>query len=374
MEDKSWQERSWNLSVRIIFLLLIILAVVLFIQKIAWVISLILISTLIVYTLSPLSNFLTKKGLPHTISVLFVYSLLFVSVLLFFYFLIPTIISELRTLTRFLATDYRALLPQILTQIDSLLESESLNQTLQNLAQDLPNTLQGAIITLTNLTANIFSRLSEVILVLFLVFYLLRDLAPTRQGIIRIFPKPWQKEASLVLEIIDCKVGAYLRGNLLRCLIVGTLTGVALSIVGMPFALMFGVLAGLLNIIVYIGPYLAGIPAVLLALTASTPHPLLIVAIYVFIQAIDAFTLTPLLLGRAVDLMPFTVIVSLLVGGQLFGLLGILLAIPVAATLKVVIYHYYYGENCNLSSSIGDLSIPSLAKSVRAVKAKISKK
>lgn len=348
--EKHHLDQAWSLSLRIITLLLTILAILWFVQKITWVIGLLIVATLIVYSISPLSGYLTRKGLPHTVSVLTVYLALLFSVLLFFYLLIPTLIVEMRTLARYLATDYRYILPDIISQIDELLASENIHQALQDVAQNLPTMLQQAVLTLTGVTGNIFSGLTEVVIVLFLVYYLLRDLQPIKRGVIRLFPQPWRKEATHVLKIIDLKVGAYLRGNILRCALVGLITGIVLKIVGMPFALMLGILAGLLNIIVYVGPYLAGIPAVLLALAPDTPHFLLIVLIYVFVQALDGFLLVPLLLGKAVDLRPFSVIVSLLIGGTLLGFIGIILAIPVAATLKVIISHYYLKEERSITS------------------------
>ncbi|MDW7652327.1 MAG: AI-2E family transporter [Bacillota bacterium] len=344
MESQKGQEPAWQLAVKIISLLVAIIAIIWFIQKIAWVIGLLIVATLIVYSISPLSNYLTAKGFPHSVSVLTVYTFLLCSVVIFFYLLIPTLLVELRALSSYLATDYRSLLPQLLGHIDDILASDNINQALQDFAKNLPDMLLLAVITLTGLTGNIFSGLTEVIIVLFLVYYLLRDLSPIKQGIIRLCPVPWRKETLHVLKIIDLKVGAYLRGNILRCGIVGFVTGMALAIVGMPFALMLGVLAGVLNIIAYVGPYLAGIPAVLLAVAPDTPHPILIILIYVLIQAMDGFLLVPLLLGKAVDLRPFTVIVSLLIGGILLGIIGVILAIPAAATLKVIITHYYLRE------------------------------
>lgn len=362
-----------RLALRIIFLLLAILAALFVLQKISWIINLVILATLIVYSLSPLSDFLTKKGFPHTLSVLLVFIFFLFSVLLFFYLLVPTVISEMGTLARYLATDYRALFTNVITQLDTYINNESLEQALLQLLQDIPRTLQSTVATLTNISGNIFSRLSETAIVLFLVFYLLKDLASIKHGIIRIFPEKWQKEVNLIIEIIDCKVGEYLRGNLLRCFIVGLLTGISLRAVGMPFSFMLGILAGLLNIIAYVGPYLAGIPAVLLAFTPSTPHPLLIVALYVLIESIDAFILSPLLLGRAVDLMPFSVIMSLLIGGQLFGFLGVLLALPVTATLKVILHHYYFREDFKLPTR-DDCGLPALKVKYKAAGLKFLKK
>jgi predicted PurR-regulated permease PerM len=347
MEQHNRQAQAWALSVKIVALVLAIITLIWFLHKIAWVIGLLIVATLIVYSISPLSNYLTRKGMPHSFSVITVYGALLLTALLFFYLLIPTLLAELSALARYLATDYRHLLPNLVRQFDDLLASDNLQQALEEIAINLPNMLQQAVVALTGITGNIFSGLGEVVIVLFLVYYLLRDLRPIKRGIVRLFPAAWRKEASHVLETIDLKVGAYLRGNILRCTLVGVITGIILALIGMPFALMLAILAGVLNIIVYVGPYIAAIPAVLLALAPDTPHPLLIIIIYVTIQALDGFVLVPLLLGKAVDLRPFTVIVSLLIGGVLLGFIGFLLAIPVAATLKVLIYHYYLKEPAN---------------------------
>ncbi|HHX73328.1 MAG TPA: AI-2E family transporter [Firmicutes bacterium] len=358
MEKETLLEIYWRLALRIIFLIAGMIVFFFFLKNITWVIGLLAVSVLIVYTLAPLTGFLNRMGIPNTISVLIVFALLIWAVFLFFSSLIPSLIVEMRALATYLTTDYNYLWLQLLEHANKLLESETIVQSLRKLSEELPRNLQTAVITLTLFTRNIFSRLSETVIVLFLVFYLLRDLRKVKQGIVNFFPAELRQEAAVILGVIDKKVGAYLRGNVLRCLLVGVLTFVALELVGMPFSLMLGILAGLLNIIVYVGPYLAGLPAVLLALTPGTPHPLLIVAIYVLIQGIEAFLLTPLLLGKAVDLMPFTVIVSLLAGGKLFGFLGILLAIPVAATLKVIAHRYCHGEDC---------SLPSMARPSRAL-------
>ncbi|NLM46095.1 MAG: AI-2E family transporter [Firmicutes bacterium] len=351
MEKETLLEVYWRLALRIVLLITGIFILFYFVKSIIWVIGLLVVSVLIVYTLAPVTAFLNRLGIPNTISALIVFTLLICALVLFFSSFIPSLLAEMRSLVTYLSTDYNELWSQFMEYANKLLESDTIVQALRKLSEDLPRNIQTAIITLTVFTRNIFSRLFEIVIVLFLVFYLLRDLRKVKQAIVSFFPESIRQEAAVILGVLDQKVGAYLRGNVLRCLLVGVMTFIALELVGMPFALMLGILAGLLNIIVYVGPYLAGLPAVLLALAPGTPHPLLIIAIYVLIQGIEAFLLSPLLLGKAVDLMPFTVIVSLLIGGQLFGFLGILLAIPVAAALKVILYRYCHGVDCTLSST-----------------------
>jgi predicted PurR-regulated permease PerM len=144
----------------------------------------------------------------------------------------------MRALARYLATDYSYLLPQLIGQLEEILVNDSLIDALQNLSQELPCILQQAVTSATSVTVNFLSGLTDIVIVLFLVFYLLRDLDPLKKGIIRLFPPRWRKEATHVLEIIDLKVGSYLRGNFVRCAIVGILTGIALKLIGMPFALI----------------------------------------------------------------------------------------------------------------------------------------
>jgi predicted PurR-regulated permease PerM len=125
-------------------------------------------------------------------------------------------------------------------------------------------------------------------------------------------------------------VGSFIRGSIVRCTIVGIVTGVVLAIIGMPYALLLGIIAGLFNFILYIGPYIAAVPAVLLSFSPLTPSPLIIIIVYVIIQVLDGMLLAPFVLGRIVRLKPITVIVSILAGGQLAGLLGMVLAVPFA--------------------------------------------
>lgn len=260
------------------------------------------------------------------------------------YLIIPTITIELRDLIKYLSSDYNLVVVPFFNNLGDLVIAYNLLESIQQFFQELPSYLQQILEQTISFSVVIFNRLIDIVIVLFLVFYLLRDLEQIKVSVIRLFPKNLRGEVTKVIEIIDLKVGAYLRGNFLRCGVVGVLTGLGLLFTGMPFAFMLGVLAGFLNIIVYIGPYLAAIPAVLLSLSANTPNPFIIIILYVIIQGIDAFILTPYLLGKAVDLRPFTVIIAILIGATMLGLLGIIISIPIAATLKVMIQHYYLKE------------------------------
>ena len=115
-------------------------------------------------------------------------------------------------------------------------------------------------------------------------------------------------------------------------------------IIGMPFVVILSLTAGLLNIIYNIGPILAAIPAILISFTPSTPHIALIIILYAVVQLIDIFLLAPVFTGKAVDLKPVTIVFAILCGAKLMGLLGLILAIPFTAILKVLLNHYYFSQ------------------------------
>ena len=158
--------------------------------------------------------------------------------------------------------------------------------------------------------------------------------------IIKLLPVQYRKSGEDIISLIDRNVGNYIAGNVVRCTIVGFLTGFVLFLVGMPYSLLLGIIAGVLNIILYIGPYIAFFPALILSFSPMTPSPVIVILIYLVVQAIDGTVLSPLLLGRAVKLKPITVIISLLVGQQLAGVLGMILSTPVAGIIRSLLEYF----------------------------------
>ncbi|NLP18022.1 MAG: AI-2E family transporter, partial [Firmicutes bacterium] len=319
----------------------VVAGLVLFLARMLWLFNLIIIAFLIVYSISPGVDYLTRcKGMSRLGAVTIVYVSFLLFLFLLLYLIIPIIVTELRDLALHLP-QYSPYLEPYLKSIGETLSRPEVVDFILDFLQQLPRTLQQILNQVTNFTVAVVSRLSEIAVVLFMVFYLLRDSEGIKDSLVHYLPRPWRKEAVHVLGVIDAKVGAYLRGNVARCTLVGIATGLGLYFIGMPFALMLGVLAGVLNLIVYIGPYLAAAPAILIALSQSLQLAIIVAILYIVVQTADAFLLTPLLLGKAVDIHPFSVIIAILIGGRLLGILGILLAIPMAATLKVL-FNYYY--------------------------------
>jgi predicted PurR-regulated permease PerM len=184
-----------------------------------------------------------------------------------------------------------------------------------------------------------------------LAFYLLVDLPKIKRGLRAVIPSRRRAEVESVMEKIGRAIGGFFRGQLLIALVVGLLSGFALWMVGLPFWAVVGLVAGLFNLIPLIGPFIAGIVAILIAFTTDSPaggllnlEPGLPLAIgsavaLLIVQQLDNHILSPNIVARTVNLHPVTVMLGLLAGGTLLGLWGMLLAMPVLATVKILLLH-----------------------------------
>ena len=158
---------------------------------------------------------------------------------------------------------------------------------------------------------------------------------------------PLKNEVASVLEQINKYVIAYFRGQLLVCLIDGTLIGATLYFAGLNFAPLIGLLVVILTMIPYIGIILCWIPAVLIAAGqyGDWTHPLIVTAVFIIVQNLEAIFIAPRIVGNSVGLHPMTVIVSIFVWGLLIGgVLGPILAVPLTATIKVLLARYVWGR------------------------------
>ena len=342
-----FKDRETLLALKIVLIAAAVYIIFSAVIKLAPIISIIIIAIFIVYTINPLVNFLIKIRIKPLIAAMTASLMILVAVILLFYLLIPGLINEMRQLIIFLTTEFIQEIPSLVVQLQefdqrfNLQLSESFIEYSNQFIREAPGNIQTILRNLTTISMGVVSRAWIVLALVFLVFYLVQDLDKARHNLMLIFPQIYKENVLHLLSTIDEKVGAYIRGTLLKCLFVGLLTWLGLSTLGMPFALMLGILAGAFNIILYIGPVVATIPALLLTIVPGTPNFFLVMILYIVVQILDAFLFTQVFLGKATDLSPLTVIIIVLIGGQLLGILGIILAIPITATLKVLLFHYY---------------------------------
>ncbi|MDR7434452.1 MAG: AI-2E family transporter [Armatimonadota bacterium] len=176
----------------------------------------------------------------------------------------------------------------------------------------------------------------SAITVLVLSFYMILESAALKQGFLFIFPPTVRGRVEGVLARIGEKFSSWLRGQLLLAAIIFVMDAVGLALLGMPYPVLLGVVAGITELIPVIGPVLGAIPGVLIALFQPLWRLLAVIALYTAVQQIEGNFLVPRVMRRAVGLSPILTILALLIGARLAGILGAFIAIPVAAALQVI--------------------------------------
>lgn len=156
-------------------------------------------------------------------------------------------------------------------------------------------------------------------------------------------PYSWWEKVDLWLKDLNRQIGGFIRARVFESLIIAGLTWAAVSWIGLPFAFLLGFIAGLFNIVPYIGPVVAAVPALILALATDNPQVSFFsaVGVYILIQTLDAFAIVPFFVARIVNLHSLVVIIAILLGGYMMGVVGMIISIPVAGMLKVSLTHVF---------------------------------
>ncbi len=198
--------------------------------------------------------------------------------------------------------------------------------------------LLGSIATIiVSLPGTIIGILSDVVITLFMALFWTAYSDGLREFFLSFFPPHLRRTGGDVLDDMSLRLGGYARGVVINMFVIGILAGVADWLLGLKFALLLGVFAGLTEFIPVVGPFIGAAPAVVLGLIVSPTKGVIVAVVYLLVQQFEGQTLVPLVMNRVVRLRPLTVIVALAVGTLLFGLEGALLAVPFAAVTQVFI-------------------------------------
>lgn len=189
--------------------------------------------------------------------------------------------------------------------------------------------------------AGLVAGLVAIVLAPVLAFYVLADLPRLSDGVRRLIPPASRSEVVDVTQRILRTVGAYVRGQLLVATFVAVATAIGLAIVGLPFWALVGVVAGVFNLIPFVGPFVGGLLGAVVALTVGNGlgQAIAVVIVMVVVQQIDNHVITPGVLSRTVHVHPVTIILALATAASLFGILGMLVAIPLLAAAKLVVVY-----------------------------------
>lgn len=278
-------------------------------------------------------DWLQKKRVPRWLSVLMIFSVLIGLIVLVFSLLIPPIVEQVQQLVRGLPQYFDIVIEQF-GRLEGLV-GEGVYENIKEVATSLGNQFGDSAGGILDTITGLFGGIISAIIVIVLAFYFTVEENSLKKFIKSLVPLKHRVYADDLVSRIQIQIGRWLRGQLLLGLVVGILYYIGLSLLGVKYALVIALLGGLLEIVPYIGPILAAIPAIFLAFAQSPFLALLVVALYIIVQQLENHLLVPKIMQRVIGLNPLITIIVILVGTKIAGILGGVLAVPIATALQV---------------------------------------
>lgn len=330
-----------DISTSAILKVIIIIGALVFLYIIRDILIILFLSLIIVSAMHPVVNWLQKRKIPRIFGVLIIYAMGFFVLAFIVYLIVPPLAKEIGDLSRNFP--------------DSLNQSSLFNFGGEFLSGEKYPEITGSIKTFLGViseklemfssgvistTVNLFGGIVSGILVLVISFYLAVQEEGIKTFFRSIIPSEHQLYVFHLWSRVEFKMGRWFRGQLLLGLIVGTLVFIGLSVFQIKYSLILAIIAALLELVPYIGPVIAAVPAIIIGFSQSFITGSWIVLMYWIIQQLENHILVPKVMQRAVSLNPIVIIISMLVGVKLGGIVGIIIAVPIAAILVEFFYDF----------------------------------
>ena len=312
------------------------------------IITPLLLAIVVTYLLCPVVDYLEKQKLSRAAGIAIIYLFFAALLLLFCLDGIPSLIKELEQLASALP-EYTEKFMRYVTRLENHFQRydlprgirDSINESTRESIRQLQSALTINLEKLSQFLMVLFRQAFALLLVPLFAFYFLRDNALLKRRFLQFIPPPSRPLMESALHEIDQTLGAYLRGLFIISLSVGAMIYAGLLILGVQFALFFGIINALTNVIPYFGPLIGALPVLLVALLQSPGLFWKVLLLIVVVQQVESQLITPQVLGRSLHFHPLTVIIALLLGGLYLGFFGLIVIVPLAAILRIIFRHFY---------------------------------
>ncbi len=318
-------------------ILIALAGILAFLSLIPSIVKMVIISALIAYVLNPFANILESRGMSRTFTTITIFLFIVVSIGIAYLVLLPVLSNQIEALQEGLNPEKAG---QMIANLETFLVS--------NLAflgvKDL-NLLTKIQQSMAHVGEWIFahfldaaSLLTSLILIPFLVFFFLKDGRTFKKSFVSIVPNRYFEFTLYLLHKLNTQMGNYLRGQIIDATMVGILAVFGLWLIGIEYYFLIGIFTGLANLVPYFGPITGALLAVVASIlqTGGFQLALYVVITFIVIKLVDDALIQPIVVAKSVHMHPVTVLLSVLIGGKLFGILGMLLSVPVVGFLKVV--------------------------------------
>ena len=309
--------------------------------RIQEVLLLLLLAILFATAIEPLVNRLRRGPFSRGQGILLVYTILFGLVAAIIFFYVPSLVEQIGRFVETLPERIAALRP-LIEQIGFRPLREVLIRGIGEAQPAVERTLEQPVTptapeVLVEAGGALAHTLFSIVTIFLLAYYWLTERAAIKRAVLRLAPASRSHQINAIWLAVEAKLGGWVRGQLLIMLAIGLMAGLAFLALDLPNPLVLAVLAGLCEIVPIIGPFLAFLPAFLVALTVAPLKALILIAVAVVIQQIEGNVLIPRVMSHTVGISPLTVILGILIGSVIYGPAGAFLAVPVAAAIQVIL-------------------------------------
>ncbi|OBA02398.1 AI-2E family transporter [Paenibacillus polymyxa] len=360
----AWKERfkKFFLNNKFVIFLLVLLLIglnILVLTKISYIFTpvIVLLKTIILpvilsgvlyYLLNPLVDVLERNKVKRVYSII----VLFLLIIGIIAIVITSVIPVIRDQIQGLIQNVPAYTEQVKQQFERLIGSNFVNQfqnTIQidpsELASKASEKLSGFINNAWTGVGSFLGVITETVLAIatvpFILFYLLKDGHKLPHWILKMLPPMFRKETDRIMTEMNHQVSSYIRGQIIVSFCIGVLLYIGYLIIGLDYSLTLAVIASFTSVVPYLGPAIAITPALIVALVTSPVMLLKMVIVWTVVQLIEGKFISPQIMGKSLRVHPITIIFVILTAGNLFGVVGIVLAVPGYAVLKVIVTHLF---------------------------------
>lgn len=328
--------RSIEISSGTILRTIFILLLLWFLYLIRDIILLVFLAFIIVSAIDPIVDWLQKKKVPRSITVLAVYILTFAIFGAAISLLVPPLVSEIRGLGENFPS-FVEKLSGYFKVIRDFASSHNLQQQVSNFSGSIAEKLSQLSSNIFSGTISFIGGIFSFVVILSIAFYMSVQEKGVKKFFASIVPEEHREYVSGLVDRIQFKMGRWLQGQIALMVIIAVIDYIGLLIIGAPYALVLAIIAGLLEIVPYVGPVISAIVASAISFLHGPVTGLLVLLLFALAQQLEGYVITPLVMKRAVGLNPVVVILALMIGAKLGGVMGIIIAVPVATVIGEVV-------------------------------------
>jgi predicted PurR-regulated permease PerM len=328
--------KTLEISRKTILFIFVFLIGAFILSKLTSLLILLFMALILASSLNPIVRNLQRIKIPRPLAILITYIVLLSTIVGAMSFVVPPLVRESVTLIAKLH----------LPQIPATLEIEQLQQTMQDYEQ-IVSRIGTSIPSVMNAIFSTFSGVLVVFTFLMVTYYLLIEHDRLHFYLTWIFGHTdAEKHAKHFIERLEFELGGWVRGQLFLMFVIGLVTYIGLSLLGVPYALPLAILAGLLEVVPNLGPTIASIPAIILAfITISPAMGVAVIIFYIIVQQLENNIIVPRIMAASVNISPLVTILALIAGLQLGGVPGSVLAVPSFIFLRTIVREFYHGKN-----------------------------